>query len=115
MRLRSLVFAALILGLIALAAIYVATSPSMLLPADLKPRAANVSNGETMFNIGGCASCHTTVNQSNRLSLGGGLGLHTASRTFKVTFLSLQRTGRIEREGALPSRCCVGRTSRLTC
>ena len=36
------------------------TGPNSL-PADvLKPYTANVKNGETMFNIGGCTSCHAT-------------------------------------------------------
>ena len=41
-----------------------------------------------MFHVGGCASCHATVNGANRLKLGGGLPLRTAFGTFKVPNIS---------------------------
>ena len=49
---------------------------------------AVLSNGEAIFNIGGCANCHATPGQDNRLRLGGGLGLRSPFGTFKVPNIS---------------------------
>jgi len=76
------------LAAIGAVAFYVATIPSTL-PADaLKPRTADLANGETLFNIGGCASCHAAPNQGDRLRLGGGLALRSPFGTFKVPNIS---------------------------
>jgi mono/diheme cytochrome c family protein len=88
MRLRSLLRSVLLLAVLVLAAFYVMTMPSTLPPDALKPRNANLANGETMFSIGGCASCHATPKQDNRLTLGGGLALHSPFGTFKVPNIS---------------------------
>ena len=54
-----------VLALVGLAVFWLVTMPSTLpasaLTADYKP---NLANGETMFNIGGCAACHMTPGQS---------------------------------------------------
>lgn len=50
--------------------------------------AADPANGRTMFFAGGCASCHATPGQSDRLKLGGGLPMHTPFGTFYVPNLS---------------------------
>jgi mono/diheme cytochrome c family protein len=78
----------LVLAVLGLAAFYVLTIPSTL-PADaLKPRTANLANGEIMFNIGGCSSCHATPKQDDRRKLGGGLALRSPFGTFKVPNIS---------------------------
>jgi mono/diheme cytochrome c family protein len=78
----------LVLAVLGLAAFYVLTIPSTL-PADaLKPRTADLANGETMFNIGGCSSCHATPKQEDRRKLGGGLALRSPFGTFKVPNIS---------------------------
>ena len=51
-------------------------------------RTADLANGETMFNIGGCASCHATPGQDDRTRLGGGHALKTAFGTFRVPNIS---------------------------
>lgn len=48
----------------------------------------NLANGRTMFFAGGCASCHATPGQPDRLKLGGGLPMHTPFGTFYVPNLS---------------------------
>jgi hypothetical protein len=74
----------LVLAVLGLTAFYVLTIPSTL-PADaLKPRTADLANGETMFSIGGCSSCHATPKQDDRRKLGGGLALRSPFGTFKV-------------------------------
>ena len=71
------------------AAVFALTMPpsldSIRLPA---PYSANLANGETMFNIGGCASCHATPKQENYKLLGGGLKMHTPFGTFNVPNIS---------------------------
>ena len=78
----------LVLAVLGLTAFYVLTIPSTL-PADaLKPRTADLANGETMFSIGGCSSCHATPKQDDRRKLGGGLALRSPFGTFKVPNIS---------------------------
>ncbi|MFM1816643.1 MAG: hypothetical protein RLZ98_3338 [Pseudomonadota bacterium] len=80
-----------LIGLLALAggvAFYVLTAPTTL-PADVfVPRQANLSNGETMFHAGGCASCHKTEGQKDKTRLGGGHALATPFGTFLVPNIS---------------------------
>jgi mono/diheme cytochrome c family protein len=76
------------MAVLGLAAFYVLTMPSTLLLVDLKPRNAALANGENLFNIGGCANCHATPGQDNRLKLGGGLALLSPYGTFKVPNIS---------------------------
>jgi mono/diheme cytochrome c family protein len=88
MRLRGIVVGFLVLALIAAAAFYVLTIPSLAVREPLPQRAANLANGETMFNAGGCASCHAIPKQDDRRRLGGGLALATAFGTFKMPNIS---------------------------
>lgn len=69
-------------------AFYVVTIPSVLPGTNLPPRTADVANGETLFNAGGCASCHATPGQDDRTRLGGGLALRTAFGTFRAPNIS---------------------------
>jgi mono/diheme cytochrome c family protein len=78
----------LLLAVLGSAAFYVLTTPSTLSLTSFGPRNTVLTNGETMFNIGGCANCHATPGQDNRLKLGGGLALHTPFGTFKVPNIS---------------------------
>ena len=81
----------IIFGMLALSGVivfYVLTIPSPVVREALPTRASNHGNGETMFNIGGCASCHATPNQDDRRRLGGGLALSTPFGTFKVPNIS---------------------------
>jgi mono/diheme cytochrome c family protein len=88
MRLGLVLWGALALTLLGSAAFYVLTIPSTLQLDLTTPREANIANGETMFHVGGCASCHATPNQEDRRRLGGGLVLATPFGTFKVPNIS---------------------------
>jgi mono/diheme cytochrome c family protein len=88
MRLRTLVSAVLLLVLLGGTLLLVLTRPSTLASDALGPRTADLANGETMFSIGGCASCHATPKQDDRRKLGGGLELHSPFGTFKVPNIS---------------------------
>jgi mono/diheme cytochrome c family protein len=69
-------------------AFYLLTMPSVAVTSPLPARTPDLANGETMFNIGGCPSCHATPQQDDRRRLGGGLALATPFGTFKVPNIS---------------------------
>lgn len=70
------------------AALYLIALPSSLPANVLEPRTADLANGEKMFNIGGCFSCHGTPKQKDRSQLGGGLALATPFGTFRAPNIS---------------------------
>ena len=88
MRLRTVVVVLLALVVAGAAAFYVLTIPTLAVKAPLPARTADLANGETMFNVGGCASCHATPKQEDQKRLGGGLALATPFGTFKVPNIS---------------------------
>ncbi|MBI5263832.1 MAG: cytochrome c [Bradyrhizobium sp.] len=49
---------------------------------------ANIANGQSMFNAGGCASCHAVPNQPDRTRLGGGLAMNSPFGTFYAPNIS---------------------------
>ncbi len=58
-------------------------------PPDLVP--GNVERGRTVFFAGGCASCHASPGQPDRLRLGGGFALASPYGTFRVPNISPDR------------------------
>ncbi|UQR60677.1 cytochrome c [Bradyrhizobium sp. C-145] len=52
------------------------------------PHAPDLANGEVMFNVGGCASCHAVPNQPDRLRLGGGVAIKSPFGTFYAPNIS---------------------------
>jgi mono/diheme cytochrome c family protein len=80
--------AVLIAVFVGVAAFYALTVPSLLSPDAFEAGTADVVIGETVFNIGGCASCHATPGQDDPLRLGGGLPLKSPFGTFKVPNIS---------------------------
>jgi len=84
-----------------LAALWFATIPETV-PASALPRyTPDLDNGETMFAIGGCASCHAVPNADkskiDRTRLGGGLALKTPFGTFYAPNISPDRNDGIGR------------------
>jgi len=73
---------------IGLAAFWFLTAPITVPASALGAHQADLKNGETMFNIGGCASCHATPKQDDRTKLGGGEGLKSPFGTFYVPNIS---------------------------
>ncbi|MGL4439273.1 MAG: c-type cytochrome [Bosea sp. (in: a-proteobacteria)] len=67
---------------------YIVTTPNVFPPSVFSPRSADLRNGLTMFNVGGCASCHATDSKTSSLELGGGHELKTAFGTFVVPNIS---------------------------
>lgn len=74
------------------ACFYVLTLPKAFPNSAITVRNADLKNGETMFNIGGCASCHATDVKNDPLMLGGGHELKTAFGTFVVPNISSDAT-----------------------
>jgi len=71
-----------------LAAFWILTLPAIVPASALPPYSPNPDNGKTMFDIGGCASCHAVPNKDpdkvDRTRLGGGLGVKSPFGTFYV-------------------------------
>lgn len=88
MTLRSLAVFALAALIVGGGAFYVLTIPSTVSASALATGPADLKNGELMFNVGGCASCHATPGQKERTLLGGGHELKTAFGTFVVPNIS---------------------------
>jgi mono/diheme cytochrome c family protein len=84
-----------------LGAFWIATLPAVVPASALPPYAPNLANGRTMFDVGGCASCHAVPNADpdkvDRTRLGGGLALKTAFGTFYVPNISPDRKDGIGR------------------
>jgi mono/diheme cytochrome c family protein len=85
---RFIAKALLIAAVIGLGVLYALTVPSVLPTVAFETKAADLANGETLFNIGGCSSCHATPDQDNHFRLGGGLALKSPFGTFKVPKIS---------------------------
>lgn len=68
------------------------TRPQVIAASTLAERKADIENGRTMFNVGGCASCHATpvsdAKPEDRLKLGGGFALNTPFGIFKAPNIS---------------------------
>ncbi len=76
------------LAVAGLAAFWFLTRPAVIRDSDLAPRTADAANGRLMFFAGGCASCHATPDQDDRLRLGGGRALKSPFGTFYVPNIS---------------------------
>jgi mono/diheme cytochrome c family protein len=63
------------------------TTPAVVTAAMLPAYTPDVANGETVFNAGGCTSCHGVAGQP-RTMLGGGLAMASPFGTFHVPNIS---------------------------
>jgi len=73
------------------------TTPSMAVSITEAAYTPNLANGETIFNAGGCSSCHAVPGQPDRLKLGGGLALASPFGTFYVPNISPDKADGIGR------------------
>lgn len=79
---RKLILLVVLAVILGLAAFWVLTIPQTVSASALSPHTPNLANGKTLFNIGGCTSCHATPGQKDRTKLGGGLALKSPFGTF---------------------------------
>jgi mono/diheme cytochrome c family protein len=75
-------------GVVALGVFWWLTNPSAVASNALPSYTPNPDNGLTVFNAGGCSSCHAVPNQPDRLKLGGGLAIPSPFGTFHVPNIS---------------------------
>jgi mono/diheme cytochrome c family protein len=91
-RLRRLIFIIAVSAIFALAAIWILTLPAIVPATALSPHTPNLANGQTMFNIGGCSSCHAVPDNNpekvDHTRLGGGLALKSPFGVFYVPNIS---------------------------
>jgi len=80
-----LIAACAVLGL---APFWFLTLPQTMTAAALGAHTPDLANGKTMFQSGGCASCHAVPKQEDRTRLGGGLALNSPFGTFYVPNIS---------------------------
>jgi mono/diheme cytochrome c family protein len=80
--LRKLVVVVVVIAVAAVAAFWLLTIPQTVAASTLGPHTADLANGKTLFNAGGCASCHATPGQKDQTRLGGGLALKSPFGTF---------------------------------
>lgn len=73
------------------------TIPATVAASTLPAHKPDVANGKLVFNAGGCASCHATPKQDDKLRLGGGLPLASPFGTFYVPNISPDPTAGIGR------------------
>src|SRR5512135_2878898 len=85
---KRLVVAAVLAAVLGLAAFWFLTIPATVPASALGPHTPNLGNGKTMFEIGGCASCHAVPKQEDRTRLGGGLALNSPFGVFNIPNIS---------------------------
>lgn len=78
----------LLAGLIGAGAYWWLSAPARTAAGAGPGQAPNLRNGETMFNAGGCASCHAVPNQPDRVRLGGGVAIKSPFGTFYAPNIS---------------------------
>ena len=86
--LRKLLLLALGAAVVGAAVFWVVTIPATVPASALGAHTPNAANGREMFYAGGCAACHATPGQDDKLKLGGGLGLKSPFGTFYVPNIS---------------------------
>ena len=86
--LKRVVLGLVLVALIGLGLFWWLTIPSTVAAASLPARRPDLTNGQTMFNAGGCSSCHAVPDQPDRLKLGGGLAIPSPFGTFYAPNIS---------------------------
>jgi mono/diheme cytochrome c family protein len=86
--LRQLFFAIVIAAAAAAGIFWWLTVPATVPAHALPAYNADVANGETVFNAGGCSSCHAVPAQGDRTRLGGGLAIPSPFGTFYAPNIS---------------------------
>jgi mono/diheme cytochrome c family protein len=94
--LRRLFLAAVLAAAAGFAVFWWLTNPPMALAVS-EPYVPNLANGLTIFNAGGCASCHAVQDQPDRTRLGGGLAIPSPFGTFYAPNISPDRSDGIGR------------------
>jgi mono/diheme cytochrome c family protein len=86
--LRNVALAAVSLAIAGAAALYLLSAAQAIAPEALGPHTVDLANGASMFEAGGCASCHAVPGDADMRRLGGGLALRSPFGTFYVPNIS---------------------------
>lgn len=86
--LKKLFLLAVIAGIAGLAVFWFVTIPAVVPASALPAYTPNLANGQTIFNIGGCASCHAVPGEKDRTALGGGFAIASPFGTFYAPNIS---------------------------
>jgi mono/diheme cytochrome c family protein len=86
--LRIVALAAVGLAILGAVALYLLSAPQAIAPDALGPHSVDLANGASMFEAGGCASCHAVPGDADMRRLGGGLALRSPFGTFYVPNIS---------------------------
>ena len=86
--LRRILFVAVLAGVAGLGIFWWLTIPAVVAATSLPAYQPNLVNGATIFNAGGCSSCHAVPNQPDRTRLGGGLAIPSPFGTFYAPNIS---------------------------
>lgn len=90
--LRNLAIVVVLGAVFGFAVFWIVTIPATISASALPAHTPNLDNGKTMFNIGGCASCHAVPDKDpqkvDRTRLGGGLALGSPFGTFYAPNIS---------------------------
>jgi mono/diheme cytochrome c family protein len=86
--LRRILLAAVLAGVAGLGMFWWLTIPAVVAATSLPAYQPNLVNGATIFNAGGCSSCHAVPNQPDRTRLGGGLAIPSPFGTFYAPNIS---------------------------
>jgi mono/diheme cytochrome c family protein len=85
---RIIALALAVLAALAAATFWILTVPQTIPASALGQHTVDPANGKTMFEAGGCVSCHAIPNDPDKQRLGGGLPLHSPFGTFYVPNIS---------------------------
>jgi mono/diheme cytochrome c family protein len=88
MMFRKLSILAVVTAVAAFGVYWWLTMPAVISPGSLPAYTADLANGKTTFDIGGCSACHAVPKQEDRSRLGGGLALASPFGTFHVPNIS---------------------------
>ena len=94
--LKKLFWLAVAAGIAGLAVFWFVTIPAVVSASALPTYTPNLANGQTIFNIGGCASCHAVPGEA-RTALGGGFAIKSDFGTFYAPNISPDPTDGIGR------------------
>src|SRR6476469_6984554 len=86
--LQRTILAGLLAAVVAAGVYWWLSAPKVAAAGHAPDHAANLANGEVMFNAGGCASCHATPDQPDRGRLGGGVAIKSPFGTFYAPNIS---------------------------
>jgi mono/diheme cytochrome c family protein len=79
---RRVLLAIVVLALVGATAFWFVTKPEVISASELPAHQPNLDNGRIMFFAGGCAACHATPKQDDRMRLGGGMELKSPYGSF---------------------------------